>query len=164
MGHLPLRDNEARPGHNAAMPNIASLLKTEIARVARREVRGEIQRLKKASASYRSEIARLKRRAQALEQQVKRLGKSSARGVGTAAQNERPGDGLRFSAKGLVAQRRRLGLSAEACGALIGASGQSVYKWESGKVRPRASQLRGIAALRKMGKREALARLQALGA
>lgn len=145
------------------MPNIASLLKSEIARVARREVRGEIQRLKKASASYRSEIARLKRRAQALEQQVKRLGKAPARGGAAAAEAERPGQGLRFSAKGLAAQRRRLGLSAEACGALIGASGQSVYKWESGKIRPRAAQLRGIAALRKMGKREAMARLQALG-
>jgi DNA-binding transcriptional regulator YiaG len=146
------------------MPNIASILKSEIARVARREVRGELQRLKKASASYRSEIARLKRRAQALEKQVKRLGQTSTRASAPDADDERPGQGLRFSAKGLAAQRRRLGLSAEACGALIGASGQSVYKWESGKIRPRASQLKGIAALRKMGKREALARLQALGA
>jgi hypothetical protein len=49
------------------MPNIASVLKSEIARVARKEVRGEIQSLKKAVGTYRSEIADLKRRTKALE-------------------------------------------------------------------------------------------------
>ena len=142
------------------MPNIASILKAEIARVARKEVRGELQSLKKAAASQRSEIAQLKRRAQALEQQVKRLGQT--RGRAQAAQAEDSGPNLRFSAKGLASQRRRLGLSAEACGALVGATGQSVYKWESGKIRPRARHLPAIAALRKMGKREAAARLEAL--
>jgi DNA-binding transcriptional regulator YiaG len=146
------------------MANIASMLKSEIARVARKEVRGEIQSLKKASAAYRSEIANLKRRAHALEQQVKRLGKSPGRAATAEEDEDRPGQGLRFSAKGLAAQRKRLGLSAEACGALVGASGQSVYKWESGKIRPRAKHLAGIAALRKMGKREAAAKLAALGA
>jgi DNA-binding transcriptional regulator YiaG len=145
-----------------AMPNIASILKAEITRVARKELRGELQRLKKATVSYRSDIADLKRRARALEQQVKRLGKT--RGQAAAETDEEPGAHLRFSAKGLASQRRRLGLSAEACGALIGATGQSVYKWESGKIRPRARHLPAIAALRKMGKREAAARLAALGA
>src|SRR5512140_855164 len=101
------RDNATAPGHNAVMPNIASILKSEIARVARKEVRGELQSLKKAAASYRSDIAQLKRRAQALERQVKRLGK----GRGRAAAAETEGDEgpqLRFSAKGLASQRRRL--------------------------------------------------------
>ena len=143
------------------MPNIASILKSEIARVARKEVRGELQSLKKAAASYRSEIAQLKRRAQALEQQVKRLGKGRGRAAPEAEGDEGPQ--LRFSAKGLASQRRRLGLSAEACGALVGATGQSVYKWESGNIRPRARHLPAIAALRKMGRREAAARLAELG-
>ena len=55
-----------------------------------------------------------------------------------------------------------LGLSAQAFGDLIGASGQSVYKWEEGKTRPRAKNLPAIAALRTMGKKEAAARLDAL--
>jgi DNA-binding transcriptional regulator YiaG len=143
------------------MANIASILKAEIARVARKEVRGELASLKKAAAAYRSDIAQLKRRAQALEQQVKRLGKGRGRAAPQAPVDEGPQ--LRFSAKGLASQRRRLGLSAEACGALIGATGQSVYKWESGKIRPRARHLPAIAALRKMGRREAAARLAELG-
>jgi DNA-binding transcriptional regulator YiaG len=143
------------------MPNIATLLKSEIARVARKEVRGETQDLKKVSAQYRGHIAALRRRVLALEQEVKRLGKTRGK-AGAPANDEEPENRLRFSAKGLAAQRKRLGLSAAAVATLLGVSGQSVYKWEEGKTRPRASQLHAIAALRKMGKREATARLKAL--
>lgn len=146
------------------MANLASMLKSEIARVARRELRAELQGLKKASGSYRSEIARLKRRMGALEQQVKRLAGRPRSEALAAAETEDADQKLRFSAKGLASQRKRLGLSAEAFGALVGASGQSIYKWESGKIRPRARHLPQIAALRGMGKREVAARLQALGA
>ena len=61
------------------MPNIASLLKSEISRVARKEVRNELLGLKKASVAYRAEIAALKRRVQALEQALRRLSRPSTR-------------------------------------------------------------------------------------
>lgn len=142
------------------MANIGTVLKSEIARVARKEVRGETQALKKSISQYRAHIADLKRRTQALEKQLKRLGKA---GGGAAAQEAEPdtGGNVRFSAKGLAAHRRRLGLSAAALARLLGVSALSIYKWESGKVRPRAKQIEAIAALRGMGKREAAERLQA---
>jgi DNA-binding transcriptional regulator YiaG len=139
------------------MPNIGTVLKSEISRVSRKEVRGETQALKKSISQYRSQIADLKRRMQALEQQVKRVRKASAPAV---ASDDEPGGQLRFSAKGLAAQRRRLGLSAAAVAQLLGVSALSVYKWESGKTRPRARQIEAIAGLRGMGKREALKRLE----
>jgi DNA-binding transcriptional regulator YiaG len=140
------------------MPNIVSILKSEIARVARKEVRGETLGLKKAVGAYRAEIAALKRRTQALEQELRRLSKARAR-VEPAAANEPSSRALRFSAKGLASQRQRLALSAHDCGLLVGASGQSIYNWEAGKARPRAAHLPAIATLRTMGKREAAARL-----
>jgi len=143
------------------MANIASILKTEISRVARREVRGETLGLKKAAGAHRAEIAALKRRVQALERELRRLVKASARAAPAAA-DEKSSPALRFSAKGLASQRRRLGLSAEDCGLLVGTSGQSVYNWEAGKARPRAVHLPAIAALRSLGKREAVARLASL--
>ena len=150
------------------MPNVASILKSEIARVARKEVRGGTLHLQKAVSSYRSEIAALKRRAQALEQQLRRLSKGKGRGNGKASAAEAEDDedgamqGFRFSAKGLASHRKRLGLSAHDCGLLLGASGQSIYKWEDGKARPRAKNMPAIAALRAMGKKEAAARLSEL--
>ncbi len=142
------------------MPNIGSLLKEEIARVARKQQRAELAQLKKSVAQYRSQIAQLKRRMQALETQLRKV----ARGGSRAAAREEPvddGPSLRFSAKGLAAQRKRLGLSAASVAKILGVSALSVYKWESGKTRPRARQLEAIAQLRKMGKREAMARLAA---
>jgi DNA-binding transcriptional regulator YiaG len=142
------------------MPNIGSVLKTEIQRVARKELRAETQQLKKTVAQYRGQIAQLRRRLQALEQQVKRQARGGSR-AGAAAETaaDEGGPSLRFSAKGLATQRKRLGLSAAAVAKILGVSALSVYKWESGKTRPRARQLEAIATLRKMGKREALARL-----
>jgi DNA-binding transcriptional regulator YiaG len=37
---------------------------------------------------------------------------------------------------------------------LLGVTGQSVYKWEKGTAKPRASQMKAIAAVRQMGKKE----------
>ncbi|HSV54024.1 MAG TPA: helix-turn-helix transcriptional regulator [Burkholderiaceae bacterium] len=143
------------------MPNLVAALKGEIARVARKELRGELDHLRKSTAQYRSEIASLKRRIIALEQQTKRLGKTATSKAASALPAESESVKLRFRTDGFATLRKKLGLSAEAMGKLIGVSGQSVYKWEAGKAYPRASQLQAIAAIRKLGKREALARLAA---
>lgn len=142
------------------MPNLGSVLKSEMSRAARKELRAETAALRKTVSQYRAEIAQLKRRLQTLEQQVKRLGRTSAR---TPAPLKQPASApqVRFSARGFAAQRRRLGLSAAALARLLGVSALSVYKWESGKTRPRTKQLEAIVRLRRMGKREAAARLAA---
>jgi DNA-binding transcriptional regulator YiaG len=148
------------------MPNIASLLKEEIARVARKQLRGETETLKKASSHYRSEIAQLKRRIDALERQLKRVSKGgpSSRSTPSAASaraaEEADGRQVRYSAKSLRSQRRRLGLSAADMARLIGVSALSVYKWEGGNTRPRPKQIEAIAALRDIGRREAQKRLE----
>jgi len=144
------------------MPNIASVLKEEIARVARKESRAETQQLKKSSAHYRSDIAALKRRIATLEKLVARLGKAPGKkAAAAAASSDEAATAFRFSPSGLLAQRKRLGLSAAEAGKLLGVSDQSVYKWENGKARPRASQFAAIAALRSMSKKQAAAALGA---
>jgi DNA-binding transcriptional regulator YiaG len=144
------------------MPNIAVVLKGEIARIARKEVRAEVQELRKASAQQRAHIAALRRRIDDLERQLKRVGKAPARAAAGAAEESEGGTPRRFSAARLAAQRKKLGLSAADFAALLGVSGQSVYKWEHGEARPRARQLEAIAELRGIGKREAAARLEKL--
>lgn len=138
------------------MPNIASILKSEISRVARKEIRSETLGLKKSVGAYRVEIAALKRRAQALEQELGRLSKAAPKPSPLVADAQSAAK-LRFSAKGLASQRSRLGLSAEDIGLLVGASGQSIYNWEADKARPRAQHLPALAALRALGKKEAAA-------
>lgn len=141
------------------MANIAALLKEEIARQARKEVRKETEALKKASARYRTEIAGLKRRIVQLEQQLGRAARGAAKA--TAARSEATeAPAGRFSAKGLKSHRQRLDLSAAQVGKLLGVSTQTIYNWEAGETRPRDGQMAAVVALRKMGKREALAKLK----
>jgi ribosome-binding protein aMBF1 (putative translation factor) len=145
------------------MANIGTILKEEIARISRKQSRTETEQLKKASAHYRGEIAQLKRRLQVLEQQVKRMGRTASRGTGAGAVPVAEGDDskqVRYSAKSLASQRRRLGLSAASLAKLLGVSALSVYKWESGNTRPRQKQIEAIAALRHIGRRDAQKRLE----
>ena len=134
------------------MPNVASTLKAEISRVARKEVRSETNALKKAVIAYRHEIAALKRRTQALERLVRRESKTSAGKSNNSIPEQADQEVRRFSAKGLRSQRKRLGLSAAEVGVLLGATAQSVYNWEQGKARPSAKHMSAVVALRTLGK------------
>lgn len=101
-------------GLHAIMPNIASILKAEISRVARKEVRSEIETLKKSSVAHRASIAELRRAAKTA--------------VGPTTTDAPPGDTgtrRRFSATRLAAHRGKLGLSAALCGQLVGVSDES---------------------------------------
>ncbi|PLC07558.1 hypothetical protein CY658_02960 [Variovorax sp. RO1] len=144
------------------MPNIASILKAEISRVTRKEVRTEIEALRKASAQHRSSIAALRRQIESLQKELRRVSKGSARvrSAPDATESAEQGPARRFSAGRLAAHRSKLGLSAAAYGKLVGVSGQTVYHWEQGKARPRAAQLESLALVRSLGKREIAGQLQ----
>lgn len=143
------------------MPNIATVLKQEITRLARKEIKRQTDALRKSVSALRSEVAALKR-----ELKAQGAAFRQAQRTGNAVKDQlvavEGGQDARFSAKGLVSLRRRLGLSASDLGRLIGASGQSVYGWEAGTTRPRVRQIAAIAAIRTLGKREARQRLAAM--
>ncbi len=139
------------------MANIASLLKAEISRIARKEIRAETEALKKASSQYRSDIAALKRRMAEQDRLIARLRKSKPAGVDKEKAEE--SSKLRFRADGFASLRKKLSLSAADMGKLLGVSLQTIYHWEKGQSKPRNSQLKGIAEVRKLGKRGATARL-----
>lgn len=143
------------------MTNIASILKEEIVRLARKEIRSETAGLKKASAQYRSEIAALKRRVMTLEQQLSRLGKTATKSNEVKAEPDAETK-VRFVAKGFKSLRQRLDLTAGEMGGLLGVTAQSIYSWEAGNSSPRKQQLAKIAMLRGMGKREVSAILEQL--
>jgi DNA-binding transcriptional regulator YiaG len=143
------------------MPNIASVLKEEISRIARKETRSETAAFKKASAQHRRDIAELKRQVSNLQGRVPLLEKQVLRDVPSQV-TEADATGVRFTAKGLRSQRKRLGLSAADYGKLVGVTAQSIYSWENEESRPRKKQLPVLASIRQMGKREAQARLEQL--
>jgi len=150
------------------MPDLATTLKQEISRLARKELRREVDGLKKAASAYRADIAALKRTVAELHKAIKVLSRqkagvaSGAAGVKRGAADDASAGKLRFRPGGMATNRKRLGLSAADFGLLVGASSQSVYLWEQGKARPSGKSLIAISSLRGIGKREATARLAAL--
>ncbi len=146
------------------MSKLLTVLKDEIRRLARKEVRAQTLTTKRAAAAHRHEIARLKRMVQSYEKRIDRLASQisqQAEHGGAAETEENPSK--RFSSRSVRAQRRRLKLSAAEYGKLIGVTGQTIYQWEQGKSRPRRSQFAALIGVRTIGRRAALARLSESG-
>ena len=144
------------------MPNSASTLKDEIRRLAKREIKTNTSSTKGAVATFRRDIAKLKRLVQGQQKEITFLKTQERKRLGQPQTADEPLEGIRFSARSVKAQRQRLGLSAEDYAKLIGVSPLTIYNWESGKGRPKNERMTAIVAVRKLGKREALAKLEML--
>ncbi len=146
------------------MPNFATALKQEICRLARREIKTQATPTRQAIVQYRHEIARLKRQLREQQRRVQMLEHrkfQESDGPQESEGTEENGElaGLRFSTRSVRAQRRRLGLSAEEYGRLVGVSGLTIYNWEHGRTRPRAPQFEALAGVRGITRTEAAQRL-----
>ncbi len=155
------------------MATFADSLKREIARVARKELKGEIAALRKSLALQRSEISGLKKQLATSQAEIKRLARAKQSLPQQARQIEsrpapevtksRPGRKAVFTVERLKAQRSRLGFTQEQMGKLLGVSSLSIWKWETGSSAPRASRVPEILSSLSLGKREALARIASTG-
>jgi DNA-binding transcriptional regulator YiaG len=145
------------------MANIAAVLKDEIRRLARKEVKSHLGKTHRATVRYRSDIAKLKRLLKLQERKLAFLESQQAKQPKTDSAPEDVAPGSRFSARSVRAQRKRLKMTAEEFGKLIGVSPQTVYLWERGKVRPKASQFAVLISARSLGRREARAKLELAG-
>lgn len=139
------------------MANIASVLKAEISRIARKEARAEVESLKKANTQHRSAIASLRRELASLQKQLKQAQRER---TPRAAKEQTTDRQYRFSATRLAAHRAKLGVSAADYGRLIGMSGATVYLWEQGKARPRPEQVQQLGMLKEMSRKLILERLE----
>ena len=138
------------------MPNIAQLLKDEVSRLARKEVRAasaplqqQIRELKKTNRQQREAIEMLLRRVD----QLQTLTSSPTDKIlkVTAAENDRQ---IRLSGTSIKKHRKRLGLSQGELGQLLNVSTNTVVRWEQDKSKPREAYRSSIAQLRTMGVRE----------
>jgi DNA-binding transcriptional regulator YiaG len=143
------------------MPDIAAVLKEEITRLARKEVKQQVAPLKKTITEQRRTIAALNRQVGALARNQAFLERQEKRRLAEAPETDAT-EGVRFSPKWVKTRRERLGLSAREYGLLVGVSAQTIYNWEGGTSKPSATALAGWAEVRSIGKREALRRLELL--
>jgi DNA-binding transcriptional regulator YiaG len=145
------------------MSNLNAILNDRINRLSRKQIRQELRTIRRLTAQHRRDLAAVKRTLASLQTAVGFLERQERRRVSEPAPPVAAVAGVRFRADGLRSHRKRLGISAENYGRLVGAAGLSVYNWERGKSRPRGESVAKLAAVRGLGKREVLKRLQLVG-
>ena len=113
------------------MPNIQEVLRAEIQRLARREIKTAITGLKKDNVTLKRTVADHKRRLVQLERDNKRLLGQAMKLRETAAKPaENEVQKARITAKMIRSIRGRLGLSQAAFAEILGVHQVSVYEWE----------------------------------
>ena len=153
------------------MTTFAESLKKEIARIARKELKSELDSLRKSNSSYRSDIAALKREVKVLQGRLFRAErvthKTAAVVLPPAPPPKAPaarspvGTLGSFNSEAFAEFRKGLGITQSEMARLVDSSSLSVWKWETGKAQPRAAALIKIQAAMKLGKRAALAKAKA---
>jgi len=148
------------------MPNVAQVLKAEIGRISRREIKDSLIRLNDSNVSLKKAVSELKKKIGVLESQGKQL-----LSFQKTVQKQMPQAGpetaekVRISSKGVRKLRTKLGLSQNSFASLLGVTSQAVFAMEKkeGRIKLRPATLSNLLNVRKMGKREAKKRLIELG-
>lgn len=133
------------------MPNIAAMLKAEVTRLTRKELKLQIEPLRKEIGTQRKLIATLRADVAKLQRGIASGGRKA---VAVRRAENAPVTRARFSASGLRKLRKKLGLTMESFGILLGVSAQTIFMWEHGQNRPRAESVQKIAIARSMTSRQ----------
>ena len=136
------------------MPNIETIIKAEITRLAKKEVKAASSPLAGEVRSMKKKLSDLSKKFGPLEKWTKDKIRQDEE---KKAQLKAPADEVkksRLSPRWIRNLREKLGLSQNKLAILIGASLGTVAMWEKGKFAPRKDKKAALIALRKLGKRE----------
>lgn len=130
------------------MSKIALVMKDEITRIARKEVKLLHDPLKKQVAAQRKLIIELKRQLGERTKQLQAVVNEITRGAPSKAspQVNRSPASDKFSAKAFAATRKRLKFTQDEMAKALGVSPQTIYNWEHGTT-PKGSYRERIAEL-----------------
>ena len=142
------------------MPNFSKVFQDEVRRLAKKETKDEIARLKKDSVELRRALSDLKKKFASLQKAV-RSGGRGAKPAAAEGEATEGADRTRISSKTIITLRKRMGLTQAEFAKLVGVTGQSIYQWESkeGQLRFRGGAKERINAIKSFGARDARKRL-----
>jgi DNA-binding transcriptional regulator YiaG len=145
-----------------AMANLGKVLKSEIARISRKEIKTAIGEIGKSHTGLKKIVTDLKKRVASLEKENKRLAADSRkRQAEHPEKRHEEGGKARLTSKGVRSLRSRLGLTQADFAKLLGATTHSVHLWEKkeGPLRLRDNTRVALLSIRRLGAREARAKL-----
>ncbi len=135
------------------MGKLESTIKSEIERLAKREVRTTFRPLRKQVWELKLKLSNLLKNFTVLD----RLAKDASKGKSTEPKLEASPEEVkasRLTPDRIRNLRIRLGISQRELGILVGATIGAVLSWEKGKFKPKVKKKAALVALRKIRKRD----------
>jgi len=102
-------------------------LKAEITRLARKEIKRELEPIKRVNAAQRGLIANLRRDVSELQKEVARLQRVAGKVAPVEVDDVK---GFWISGKGVLSLRKRLGITQAELAKLADVTNQSIVRWE----------------------------------
>ncbi len=134
------------------MGKLGSTIRSEIQRLAKREIRATFVPLRGEVRAMRIKLSTLFKNFSVLERLAKeQMEKAPKPGLAATPEEVKAS---RLSPERISLLRKKLGLSQREMGSLVGASFGTVLSWEKGKSKPKPDKKAALVALRKMRKRD----------
>lgn len=138
------------------MSNVMKELKSEITRLARKEIKGELAPARKSIVVQRGLIADLRRQVNIIQKELNALKKAIPSPEKAIQAKDAPEGRFWITGKGVKALRKRLGATQAGLAKLVGVSSQAVVNWEAhkGKINLRKATAGRLQEIRGWGKRD----------
>jgi len=136
------------------MGKVEAIIKSEIVRLAKREMRKVAAPLRRDVRTLKSAVSQLRKTVISLERFIALQKKEWGEKTPLRAAPEEV-ETSRLSPRLIRSLRRRLGLSQRDLARLAGVTPLAVYQWESGAFKPKKEKKSMLVALRKLGRRDA---------
>ena len=134
------------------MGKLESTIKSEIQRLAKREIRSTFIPLRREVRTMRLKLSSLSKGIGSLNRMAKELHLEEAKPKLEATPEEVKAS--RLSPDRIRGLRKKLGISMREMGVLTGSSLSAILSWEKGKFKPKGEKKAALVALRKVRKRE----------
>ena len=135
------------------MAKIESIIKSEIQRLAKHEVRSVFLPLRREVWGLKLKLYNLIKNFTVLDRFAKEISKAKSTEPKLEASPEEV-KASRLTPERIAGLRKKLGISQRELGILTGASLGAVASWEKGKFRPKGEKKAALVALRKIRKRD----------
>jgi len=138
------------------MGKIEQAMRSEISRLARKEVKPVFAPLKKDVVDLKRTVSRLTKSVEALRKTIDNLRRHTVTKAETAIRNVplEKAKKARLGPHSIKKLRKRLGINQSELARLVGVSPSAVQTWEQGRSNPREEVRAKVIALRGMGRRD----------
>lgn len=139
------------------MPNVAQVLKEEISRVSRKEIRNVCDPMRKQVLTLRRTVRNQQAALERLERALSKMVAQTATDTGTAlyaTTGEEESTRARVTSASIKRHRLRLNLSQAELSELLSVSTNTIVRWEKGMSSPRAHHRTALLRVRDMGRRD----------